>query len=209
MYIRQYWQRQGYQLKITQEDLDWIANGKVQYVGFSHYYTCVVTADETVVRTGNLNAAGTNTVDNPYLKASDWGWMIDAKGLRYFLIELQDRYRCPLFIVENGLGAYDVLKDGQIDDPYRIDYLKAHIQEMMKAVEIDGIDLIGYTVWGCIDPVSFTTGEIRKRYGLVYVDKNDDGSGTLKRHRKRSFAWYRYVIETNGQSVWDTHTMQA
>lgn len=202
-YIRQYWQRQGYQLDMTQEDLDWIAKGKVQFVGFSYYYTCVVTADETVARTGDLNAAGTNTVDNPYLKASDWGWTIDAKGLRYFLIEMQDRYRCPLFIVENGLGAYDELKDGQIDDPYRIDYLKAHIQEMMKAVEIDGVDLIGYTVWGCIDPVSFTTGEMRKRYGLIYVDKNDDGSGTLKRYRKKSFEWYRRVIASNGRTVWE------
>lgn len=203
-YIRQYWQRQGYELDMTADDLEWIAKGKVHYVGFSYYYTCVVTADETVARTGDLNAAGTNTVDNPYLKASDWGWTIDAKGLRYFLIELQDRYRVPLFIVENGLGAYDTLKDGQVADDYRIDYLKAHIQQMMKAVEIDGVDLIGYTVWGCIDPVSFTTGEMRKRYGLIYVDKNDDGSGTYKRYRKKSFHWYRHVIETNGQSVWDT-----
>lgn len=203
-YIRQYWQRQGYELDMTADDLEWIAKGKVHYVGFSYYYTCVVTADETVARTGDLNAAGTNTVDNPYLKASDWGWTIDAKGLRYFLIELQDRYRVPLFIVENGLGAYDTLEDGQVADDYRIDYLKAHIQQMMKAVEIDGVDLIGYTVWGCIDPVSFTTGEMRKRYGLIYVDKNDDGSGTYKRYRKKSFHWYRHVIETNGQSVWDT-----
>ena len=95
------------------------------------------------------------------------------------------------------------LQNGQVDDPYRIDYLKAHIQEMMKAVEIDGVDLIGYTVWGCIDPVSFTTGEMRKRYGLVYVDKNDDGSGTLKRYRKKSFDWYRKVIASNGRAVWD------
>lgn len=203
-YIRQYWERQGYELDMTADDLEWIAKGKVHYVGFSYYYTCVVTADETVARTGDLNAAGTNTVDNPYLKASDWGWTIDAKGLRYFLIELQDRYRVPLFIVENGLGAYDTLEDGQVADDYRIDYLKAHIQQMMKAVEIDGVDLIGYTVWGCIDPVSFTTGEMRKRYGLIYVDKNDDGSGTYKRYRKKSFHWYRHVIETNGQSVWDT-----
>lgn len=203
-YIRQYWERQGYELDMTADDLEWIAKGKVHYVGFSYYYTCVVTADETVARTGDLNAAGTNTVDNPYLKASDWGWTIDAKGLRYFLIELQDRYRVPLFIVENGLGAYDTLEDGQVADDYRIDYLKAHIQQMMKAVEIDGVDLIGYTVWGCIDPVSFTTGEMRKRYGLIYVDKNDDGSGTYKRYRKKSFHWYRHVIKTNGQSVWDT-----
>lgn len=205
-YIHQYWQRRDYHLDITQEDLNWIAKGKVQYVGFSYYYTCVVTADETVARTGDLNAAGTNTVDNPYLKASDWGWTIDAKGLRYFLIELQDRYRCPLFIVENGLGAYDKLENEQVDDSYRIDYLKAHIQEMMKAVEIDGVDLIGYTVWGCIDPVSFTTGEMRKRYGLIYVDKNDDGSGTLKRYRKKSFDWYRTIISSNGRVAWNLDT---
>ncbi len=202
-YIRKYWERQRYSLDITPEDLEWIRKGTVDYVGFSYYYTSVVTTEEDIERTGDLNAAGTNTVDNPYLQASDWGWTIDAKGLRYFLIELQDRYRIPLFIVENGLGSYDELQDGQVDDQYRIDYLKAHIQEMIKAVEIDGVDLLGYTVWGCIDPVSFTTGEMRKRYGLIYVDKDDNGNGTLKRYRKKSFAWYKKVIESNGESVWE------
>lgn len=202
-YIRQYWQRKGYRLDITPEDLDQIAKGRVQYVGFSYYYTAVVTTDPDVAHTGDLNAAGSNTVDNPYLRASDWGWTIDAKGLRYFLIELQDRYRIPLFIVENGLGAYDKLENGRVEDDYRIEYLQAHIRQMMKAVEEDGVDLIGYTVWGCIDPVSFTTGEMRKRYGLIYVDKNDDGTGSCRRYRKKSFDWYRRVIRTNGQSVWD------
>ncbi len=139
---------------------------------------------------------------NPYVKASDWGWQIDPVGLRYSLTTLYERYELPLFIVENGFGAIDELQpDHTCDDSYRIDYLKAHIQEMKKAVELDGVDLMGYTPWGCIDVVSFTTGELRKRYGFIYVDLNDDGTGTGARYRKKSFAWYKHVIETNGEQL--------
>lgn len=144
-------------------------------------------------------------VPNPYLKASDWGWQIDPKGLCYILNTLWNRYQKPLFIVENGLGAFDQLiqgADGEmtVEDDYRIAYLRDHIRQMEEAV-MDGVDLMGYTTWGCIDLVSASTAELRKRYGFIYVDRNDDGSGTMKRYKKKSFYWYKHVIETNGQEL--------
>ena len=133
------------------------------------------------------------------MNKSDWGWQIDPVGLRYSLVTLYERYEIPLFIVENGFGAIDVLeKDGVCHDPYRVEYLKAHIEQMKKAVDVDGVELMGYTPWGCIDLVSFTTGELKKRYGFIYVDKNDDGTGDGKRYKKDSFFWYQNVIKTNG-----------
>lgn len=135
-------------------------------------------------------------------KVSDWGWAIDPTGLRYALNSLYERYEIPLFIVENGFGAIDVKEaDGTCNDDYRIAYLRAHIEAMEKAVNYDGVDLMGYTPWGCIDLVSFTTGEMKKRYGFIYVDKNNDGSGTLERSRKRSFDWYKKVIASNGNDL--------
>jgi 6-phospho-beta-glucosidase len=140
-------------------------------------------------------------VKNPYLKSSDWGWQIDPIGLRYSLNEIYARYGLPMMIVENGLGAYDKLEeDGSIHDPYRIDYLRQHIQQMAEAVE-DGVDLMGYTMWGPIDLVSASTGEMAKRYGFIYVEKYDDGTGSLARRRKDSFFWYKKVIETNGEDL--------
>ena len=142
-------------------------------------------------------------VKNPYLQASDWGWQIDPKGLRYYLEMVYDRYQIPLMVVENGLGAVDVPEaDGSIHDGYRIDYLRSHIQEMEKAV-YDGVDLMGYTMWGCIDLVSASTGEMKKRYGFIYVDKDNDGNGTLARSKKDSFDWYKKVIATNGEDLSD------
>lgn len=143
-----------------------------------------------------------HSVRNPFLKASDWGWQIDPVGLRYSLTALYERYEKPLFIVENGLGAVDKVEaNGEIHDDYRIDYLRAHIQEMAKAIHIDGVELMGYTPWGCIDLVSFTTGEMKKRYGFIYVDKHDDNTGTLQRSRKKSFYWYKNVIASNGSEL--------
>ena len=137
----------------------------------------------------------------------DWGWQIDPVGLRYALVTLYERYEVPLFIVENGFGAIDILKeDHTCDDDYRIEYLKEHITEMKKAVEIDGVDLMGYTPWGCIDLVSASTGEMKKRYGFVYIDREEDeNSGTLNRYKKDSYYWYKKVIETNGEGeiLWD------
>ncbi|MDU6523381.1 MAG: family 1 glycosylhydrolase, partial [Enterococcus sp.] len=138
---------------------------------------------------------------NPYLATSEWGWQIDPVGLRYTLNQLYDRYQIPLMVVENGLGAVDEVEaDGAIHDEYRIDYLRQHVQEMDKALE-DGVDLIGYTSWGCIDLVSGGTGEMAKRYGFIYVDKDDVGAGSLKRSKKDSFDWYKQVIATNGENL--------
>ena len=135
---------------------------------------------------------------NPYLKASDWGWQIDPIGLRYTLNEIYDRYHLHMMVVENGLGAYDTVEeDGRIHDQYRIAYLRAHIQQMKLAVE-DGVDLVGYTPWGCIDLVSASTGEMAKRYGFIFVNRFDDGTGDLSRQKKDSFYWYQKVIATNG-----------
>src|SRR5699024_2037099 len=148
--------------------------------------------------TGNSVAGG----KNPYLEATAWGWQIDPVGLRTSLNNLYDRYQKPLFIVENGMGAIDTVEeDGSINDDYRIDYLAKHIKAMMDAIEIDDVPVMGYTPWGCIDLVSAGTGEMRKRYGFIYVDKDDEGKGTLARSRKKSFFWYKNVIETNGQCL--------
>lgn len=140
-------------------------------------------------------------IANPYLKASEWGWQIDPEGLRYYLNELYGRYQIPMMVVENGLGAVDTVEtDGSIHDSYRIDYMREHIKQMQEAIA-DGVDLIGYTPWGCIDLVSASTGEMKKRYGFIYVDKDNDGNGTLNRFKKDSFYWYQKVINTNGADI--------
>jgi 6-phospho-beta-glucosidase len=200
-YIKAYWKQHNIDLDITDLDLRDIRVGTVDYIGFSYYLSSTVSAEENIEKVGSGNAAGTDTVNNPYLASSEWGWQIDPKGLRYYINEMMDRYDLPLFIVENGLGATDTISaDGKIHDEYRIEYLKAHIREMEKAIQFDGADIIGYTVWGCIDPVSFTTGQMTKRYGMVYVDRDDLGNGTMKRIRKDSFYWYKNVISANGLS---------
>ena len=172
--------------------------GKVDFLGFSYYSSRCATTDEAVRKSaGNMMLGAAN----PYLKESEWGWTIDPKGLRYLLNEIYGRYGIPLMIVENGLGAADeVGEDGRIHDAYRIAYLTEHIRQMREAIR-DGVDLIGYTAWGCIDLVSASTGEMKKRYGFIYVDKNDAGEGTLRRMKKDSFTWYQRCIETNGESV--------
>lgn len=147
---------------------------------------------------GNLSLG----LKNPYLSASDWGWQIDPTGLRNALDRLYDRYQMPLFVVENGLGAFDIIEeDGSIHDTYRINYLRDHIKAMDAAVNEDGVDLMGYTMWGCVDLVSASTGETAKRYGFVHVDKYDDGTGDLSRRRKDLFYWYKKIIESNGTDL--------
>ena len=184
------------------EDEKILAEGKVDYLGFSYYMTNTVKADAVKDTTETTDGSSEHSVANPYIKVSDWGWAIDPTGLRYALNSLYERYEIPLFIVENGFGAIDVKEaDGTCNDDYRIAYLRAHIEAMEKAVNYDGVDLMGYTPWGCIDLVSFTTGEMKKRYGFIYVDKNNDGSGTLERSRKRSFDWYKKVIASNGEDL--------
>lgn len=196
------WERNNYKLDITKEDEEILKEGTVDYIGCSYYLTTVVTANKDIKRTGNDSAGKADVVENPYLKTSDWGWTIDPVGLRFYLNQLYDKYEIPIFIVENGFGAVDVLKeDLTIEDDNRIEYLANHITEMKKAIEIDGVEVIGYTTWGCIDPISFTTGEMKKRYGFIYVDRENDGSGSLNRYKKKSFDWYKKVIESNGEII--------
>lgn len=193
-------EREGIVIEKELGDDEIIAKGVVDYIGFSYYMSTVSTAnpDEVKYVGGNQLPA----VKNPYLNESDWGWTVDPLGLRISLCELTDRYDIPLFIVENGFGAVDKLnEDYTINDEYRIDYFKEHIKAMKDAVEIDGVDLIGYTPWGCIDLVSAGTGEMSKRYGFIYVDMDDNGKGSLNRYRKDSFYWYKKVIESNGENL--------
>ena len=179
-------------------DEEILKEGVVDYIGFSYYFSSIEGEKPLEQVQGNIVLGG----KNPYLKATDWGWQIDPIGLRVSLNNLYDRYQTPLFIVENGMGALDkVEEDGSIHDPYRIEYLREHIKAMKDAVEIDHVDLMGYTPWGCIDLVSAGTGEMRKRYGIIYVDKYDDGTGTLKRSCKDSFYWYQKVIASNGEEL--------
>ncbi|TCN27475.1 glycoside hydrolase family 1 protein [Mesobacillus foraminis] len=186
-------------LDIKEGDLELLKEGTVDFISLSYYMSRTEKKNKTPEEIGQGNLIG--GVKNPFLNASDWGWEIDPTGLRIGLNQLYDRYQKPLFIVENGLGAYDkVEEDGSINDDYRIDYLREHIQAMGEAIE-DGVELMGYTPWGCIDLVSASTGEMSKRYGFIYVDKQDDGTGTLDRKKKKSFHWYKEVIETNGKKL--------
>ena len=195
-FMDRYFRENGLEIKMEPGDLEIIKEGCVDYYTFSYYMSNCASADPDLEKTsGNLMGGA----KNPYLESSDWGWQIDPKGLRYTLNELYGRYQIPLMVVENGLGAYDKKEeDGSIQDDYRISYLKKHIEQMREAVA-DGVDLMGYTPWGCIDLVSASTGEMAKRYGFIYVEKYDDGSGDLSRKKKKSFDWYKKVIETNGE----------
>lgn len=196
-YTLKEWARKGYEITMAPEDAETLRNGCADYLGFSYYMSNAVQTNASGVDDPVTGFEG--VVPNPHVKASDWGWQIDPVGLRYALNALYERYEKPLFIVENGFGAIDKPNaQGIIEDDYRIDYLRAHIKEMKKAVILDGVPLMGYTPWGCIDCVSFTTGQYDKRYGFIHVDKHDDGSGTLARSKKKSFGWYQQVIASNG-----------
>ena len=192
------WKKYGVELQVKDGDLEELKRGTVDFYSFSYYMSNAVAigsdAEETA---GNLLGGA----KNPYLKASDWGWQIDPDGLRYTLKEIYARYQIPLMVVENGLGAFDTLEeDGSVHDTYRIEYLRDHIKAMNEAIE-DGVDLMGYTMWGCIDLVSASTGEMGKRYGFVYVDADDHSQGTFDRYRKDSFYWYKKVIASNGEDL--------
>ena len=197
-YIRRFFSEHHIQIKMEPGDEEILREGTVDFYTFSYYMSNCVT---THPGEGKVAGNGLGGTANPYLKASDWGWQIDPKGLRYSLNQIWDRYQIPMMVVENGLGAYDAKgEDGKIHDSYRIDYLRAHIQQMAEAVR-DGVDLMGYTPWGCIDLVSASTGEMAKRYGFIYVNKFDDGTGDLSRERKDSFYWYKKVIASNGEDL--------
>ncbi len=197
-FARRLWDTLGVHIQMEPGDEDILKKGKVDFYTFSYYMSnCVTTHEGETTAGGNL-MGGTK---NPYLKASDWGWQIDPQGLRWALNEIYARYQVPLMVVENGLGARDEKgPDGKIHDSYRIDYLRQHIEQMEEAVA-DGVDLMGYTPWGCIDLVSATTGEMAKRYGFIYVNKFDDGTGDLSREKKDSFYWYKKVIASNGSDL--------
>lgn len=186
------------QLEISNEDKESFYNGKLDFIGVNYYSTSVAHYE------GDDNGEETlfGGVQNPYLEKSKWGWSIDPIGLRYLLNYVYRRYELPIIVSENGLGAMDKVEaDGSINDDYRIDYLNQHLIQLKKAAEEDGVECFGYLMWGPIDLVSATTGEMKKRYGFIYVDKQDDGTGDYSRKKKKSFDWYKEVIESNGESL--------
>lgn len=197
-YMLNYFEKNAINIEMEPGDEEILAAHPVDFLSFSYYMTMVASGDpERLKEKGNFFSG----IKNPYLEASDWGWQIDPKGLRITMKKLYDRYQVPLFIVENGLGAYDTVEaDGSINDDYRIEYLRAHIDQMGEAIQ-DGVEVMGYTSWGCIDLISASTSEMSKRYGFIYVDQDDYGHGTLERKKKKSFDWYKNVIATNGAEL--------
>ena len=197
-YMERYFEQQGIRIDWQPGDAEILKNNSIDFVAFSYYFSQVSTTEQGWEKTsGNLIMAN----KNPYLETSEWGWQKDPVGLRVTLNQVYDRYQLPVFIAENGLGAVDKVEaDGSIHDPYRIDYIKAHVEQMKEAVK-DGVELIGYTMWGFIDLVSCGSMEMSKRYGVIYVDQDDAGHGTLARSRKDSFYWYQKCIATNGEDL--------
>lgn len=194
------YEREGIDIHLTDEEKEILKNGTVDFISFSYYMTncSSATPDAAQSTIGNMSMG----FKNPYLKASDWGWQIDPTGLRNALNAIYDRYQKPLMVVENGVGTQDILEeDGSVHDQAHIDYLRDHIKAMKDAIEIDGVDLIAYTPWGCIDLVSASTGEMHKRYGFIYVDYQDDGTGNGDRIKKDSYNWYKKVIASNGEDL--------
>ena len=201
-YIKRYFKENGIEIQFAPGDEEILKN-TVDFISFSYYMSVATAHNPQDYKVGKGNILG--GVENPYLEKSEWGWAIDPIGLRLVLNDFYDRYQLPLFIVENGLGAKDVLVDGPdgptVEDDYRIDYLQKHLIQVGEALQ-DGVELWGYTTWGPIDLVSASTAELSKRYGFIYVDRNDDGSGSLARYKKKSFVWYKSVIESNGEALY-------
>lgn len=201
-YLLNMYKNKGFYIKMSEEDLRIMKDYPVDFISFSYYSSSCVAENEAglTMTSGNTQTA----IKNPYIPSSDWGWQIDPIGLRISLIDLYDRYRKPLFIVENGLGARDQIEeDGSINDDYRIDYLKKHMIQMYHAIKDDGVELMGYTTWAPIDLVSNSTNQMSKRYGFIYVDVDDYNRGSYKRIKKKSYDWYKKVIETNGESLFE------
>jgi 6-phospho-beta-glucosidase len=197
-FARRYFSEKDIDIVFANNDCDVLKRGKVDVIAFSYYSSMCISADQkNLQNTGNM-AMG---LPNPHLVETEWGWTIDPLGLRYLLNDLYDRYGIPVMVVENGLGATDKVElDGSIHDPYRIKYLREHIKAMHDAIQ-DGVNLIAYTTWGCLDIVSAVTGEMGKRYGFIYVDRDDEGKGSMQRLRKDSFYWYQKVIASNGAEL--------
>lgn len=196
--MERFFDKQGIHIHFEPEDEKILKDGTVDFLSFSYYFSQVSTSDQSWEKTsGNLIMAN----KNPYLETSEWGWQKDPVGLRITLNQMYDRYQLPLFIAENGLGTSDVLEeDCRIHDPYRISYLKDHIVAMKEAV-IDGVELLGYTIWGIIDIVACGPLTMDKRYGVIYVDRDNGGKGTNNRYKKDSFYWYQKCIKTNGEEL--------
>lgn len=199
-YAKRFFKDNGLSIKMEDGDEALLKENTVDYIGFSYYSSrCTSTDPEILKQQTSGNVFG--SIKNPYVKVSEWGWTIDPKGFRITANQLWDRYQKPLFVVENGLGAVDQPdENGNIDDDYRIEYLSEHLNAMSEAIK-DGVDIIGYTSWGPIDIVSASTGEMKKRYGYIYVDRDNEGNGTLNRSKKKSFDWYKEVIDTNGENL--------
>ncbi|MCI8663014.1 MAG: glycoside hydrolase family 1 protein [Hungatella sp.] len=194
-YSKNLLKRRGVTLSTEPEDARILKEGTLDFISFSYYRSNTVSTET------RINVIGGDP--NPYLPSTPWGWPVDPLGLRYVLNEYYDRYQKPLFVVENGLGAIDKIEeDGSIQDDYRIQYLRDHLREMMNAMNEDGVECLGYTMWGPMDLVSLTTGEMKKRYGFIYVDMDDKGRGTLARRKKKSYDWMKEVIATGGESLW-------
>ncbi|WP_304751833.1 6-phospho-beta-glucosidase [Dubosiella newyorkensis] len=199
--IEKLWERDDLHIDLSEEEKKDLLSGTVDYVGFSYYMSFATKDKDENDKTFDYTESK-DLVKNEYVKASEWGWQIDPLGLRYSLNWVWDRWHKPMMIVENGFGAVDMITpEGTIEDDYRIDYLASHIEAMRDAVNYEGVDLLGYTMWAPIDIVSASTGEMKKRYGFIYVDKDNDGNGTLDRMKKKSFDWYKHVIETNGEEL--------
>lgn len=193
-----YLERENIQIQMEDADKEILKKGTVDFIALSYYRTMIASAEKEKKENDPLNLG----VINPYLQATEWGIAIDPAGFRITLHNLYDRYQLPLMVVENGIGAVDEVEaDGSVHDSYRVDFFRSHIQAMKDAVELDGVDVMGYTTWAPIDIVSAGTGEMRKRYGFIYVDMDDKGNGTLKRSKKDSFAWYQKVIASNGEDL--------
>jgi len=196
------YEREGVEFSLTDEEKETLLKGTVDFLSISYYMSSVSSTDPEILKQvaeGNMGLGG---LKNPYLKASDWGWAIDPTGLRIAINELWERYQKPVYVVENSLGTQDKLEeDKTCHDQAHIDYLRSHIEAMADAINIDGCEVMGYTPWGCIDLVSASTGEMHKRYGFIYVDYQDDGTGDGARYRKDSFYWWKKVIATNGEDL--------
>lgn len=203
-YIKRYFKDNNIEIQFADGDEELLLNHTVDFISFSYYMSVAQAHNPETYTSGKGNIMG--GITNPYLEASEWGWQIDPVGLRLVLNDFYDRYQLPLFIVENGLGAKDELVEGPngptVEDDYRIDYLQKHLVQVGEAVK-DGVEVMGYTTWGCIDLVSASTAEMSKRYGFIYVDRHDDGTGTLARYKKKSFDWYKEVIATNGEKLFE------
>lgn len=201
-YTRRYFQENNISIKFEEGDKEILKENSVDFIGFSYYASSCTSSDPEILKqkvSGNIF----DTLSNPYLESSDWGWQIDPMGIRIIANQLYDRYQLPLFVVENGIGAIDKInEDGCIEDDYRINYLSKHLVQLKEAI-LDGVPIIGYTMWGPIDIVSASSGQMSKRYGVIYVDKDDEGKGTLVRRKKKSFNWLKEVIHTNGSSLYE------